>query len=76
MTQIRKSSRAAALFIAALIIPFNIPNRSDVLAQDLEPQSAPGDLDTSFGNGAESLLRLQVYRRSARRSRFSKTASW
>jgi uncharacterized delta-60 repeat protein len=48
---IRMSSRAAALFIAALIIPFNISNRGGVLAQDLEPHDAPGDLDTSFGNG-------------------------
>jgi uncharacterized delta-60 repeat protein len=47
------SSRLAALLIAALIIPFNIPNRGGVLAQNLEPQAAPGDLDTSFGNGGK-----------------------
>src|SRR5262249_22728932 len=51
MKSTRTSSRLAALLIAALIIPFNISNRARVLAQDVEPQAAAGDLDTSFGNG-------------------------
>jgi uncharacterized delta-60 repeat protein len=53
MRSIRAFRGIAVLFIAVLIIPFNVSSRSCVFGQDFAPQDAPGDLDTSFGNGGK-----------------------
>src|ERR1051325_5815635 len=58
MRGIKITSTSAALLIAVLLIPVDLSNRLSAHAQEVEAQAAPGDLDTSFGNGGKVTIGL------------------
>src|SRR6266496_1242721 len=55
MRSTKITSTLIALLIAALLIPINPSGHPSAHAQEVEAQAAPGDLDTSFGNGGKTM---------------------
>ena len=53
MKSTKTLSRLIALVIAAMLIPVNFSSGAHAAVQDVEAQAAPGDLDTTFGNGGK-----------------------